>query len=286
MLNDHLRCNDGVITLAQARSLGLSPDAVRRRVRAGSWRRCAPGVYFADDRPFDDAARIRAAVWSYGPAACASGLAAAWWHGLTRFPPKIVEVTLARNGYGRARPGCRPRRRDLDSRDVVGLRGLRVTTLALTAVEAATRRSGGPKIMDSALQASATLPELWQTHMRNKGRYGSPAARRLLRAAESGAQSEAERLMISLLVEHRITGWVANHQVGPYKVDVAFPGLMVAIEVDGWAFHSDPDKFVKDRRRQNYLVLNGWTVIRFTWLDLVEYPDRVISVTCAAISVR
>ncbi|MGW0161266.1 type IV toxin-antitoxin system AbiEi family antitoxin domain-containing protein [Mycobacterium sp. NPDC003323] len=286
MLNDHLRCHDGVITLTQARALGLSPDAVRRRVRSGLWRRCAPGVYFVDDRPFGDAARVRAAVWSYGHTACASGLAAAWWHGLTRFAPKVVEVTLARNGYGRARPGCRPRRRDLDSRDVIELRGLRVTDLCLTAVEAAARRGGGPKIMDSALQTSTTLPDLWDAHMRNKGRYGSPAARRLLRAAASGAQSEAERLLIKLLEEHGITGWVANYRVGPYKVDVAFPGLMVAIEADGWAFHSDPDKFVKDRRRQNYLVLNGWTVLRFTWLDLVEYPERVIAVILAAISVR
>lgn len=243
-------------------------------------------MYFAEDRPFDDAARIRAAVWSYGHTACASGLAAAWWHGLTRFAPRVVEVTLARNGYGRPRPGCRPRRRDLDSRDIVDMRGLRVTTLALTAVEAAARRGGGPKIMDTALQGDGTLPELWQAHMRNKGRYGSPAARRLLRAAESGAQSEAERLLIKLLEEHGITGWVANLPVGPYKVDVAFRGLTVAIEVDGWAFHSDPERFASDRRRQNYLVLNGWTVLRFTWLDLVEYPERVISVIRTAISVR
>ena len=243
-------------------------------------------MFFADDRPFGDSARIRAAVWSYGHTACASGLAAAWWHGLTRFAPNEVEVTLARNGYGRSRPGCRPRRRDLASRDISDVRGLHVTALPLTAVEAAARRGGGPKLMDSALQISTTLPELWDAHLRNKGRYGSPAARRLLRAAATGAQSEAERLFLKLLDEHGITGWAANRRVGPYKVDVIFAGRMVAVEVDGWAFHSDPEKFVNDRRRQNYLVLNGWTVLRFTWLDLAEYPDRVASVVRSAISVR
>ncbi|MGU3497996.1 type IV toxin-antitoxin system AbiEi family antitoxin domain-containing protein [Mycobacterium sp. C31M] len=286
MLDDHLRRHDGVITLRQAARIGLSSASVRRRARSGHWMRCAPGVYFVDDRPFTDAARVRAAVWGYGEHATASGLAAAWWHGLTRFAPAQIEITIPRNSHGRRRTGCRVRRRDLDSRDVIESRGVRVTTLALTAVEAAARRGGGPKIMDTALQGDGTLPELWQAHMRNKGRYGSPAARRLLRAAESGAQSEAERLLIKLLEEHGITGWVANLPVGPYKVDVAFRGITVAIEVDGWAFHSDPEKFANDRRRQNYLVLNGWTVLRFTWLDLVEYPERVISVIHTAISAR
>ena len=34
--------------------------------------------------------------------------------------------------------------------------------------------------MDAALQQRVELRELWRAHMRNKGRYGSPAARRLL----------------------------------------------------------------------------------------------------------
>ena len=76
MLATLLRSHDGVITLAQARSAGLSDGAVQRRVRSGRWVRYARGVYFVDDRPFTDAARIRAAVWSYGPHAAGSGLTA------------------------------------------------------------------------------------------------------------------------------------------------------------------------------------------------------------------
>jgi very-short-patch-repair endonuclease len=51
----------------------------------------------------------------------------------------------------------------------------------------------------------------------------------------------------------------------------------VAIEVDGWAFHNDPEIFVKDRNRQNNIALLGWKVLRFTWFDLTEYPQRVIA---------
>ncbi len=58
--------------------------------------------------------------------------------------------------------------------------------------------------------------------MRNKGRYGSPAARRMLKAAEDGARSAAERLLVRLLRQAGITGWKANYPAGPYVIDVAF----------------------------------------------------------------
>jgi very-short-patch-repair endonuclease len=155
--------------------------------------------------------------------------------------------------------------------------GLRVTRLALTIVEAAARPGGGAKLMDSALQHRVDLRELWRAHLRNKGRYGSPAARRLLQAADDGARSEAERLLIRLLKAAKITGWRANYPVGGYRIDVAFPKSKVAIEVDGFAFHSDSEDFHADRKRQNAIALLGWQVLRFTWLDLTEYPQRVIA---------
>lgn len=277
MLDDHLRRHDGVITLAQAQLCGLSRNAVQRRVRSGRWLRCSPGVFFADDRPFTDAARIRAAVWAYGSRATASGLAAAWWHEVTRFAPETVEVTVPRVSNHRRRPGTRLRRRDLDPHDVVERDNLRVTALPLTVVEAATRRGGGAKLMDHALQRHLDLAQLWRAHLRNKGRHGSPAARRLLRAAQDGARSEAERLLLKLLRAAGLTGWKVNYPVAGYKVDVAFVEARVAIEVDGWAFHTDSNVFQIDRERQNAIALSGWNVLRFTWLDLTEYPDRVVA---------
>jgi very-short-patch-repair endonuclease len=286
MLDDFLRCHDGVITASHARSLGLSNDALERRARSGHWRRCSPGVYFVDDRPFTDAARIRAATWGHGPRAVASGLAAAWWHGVTKFAPDVVEVTVPRNSHGRCHSGSRVRRRDLPGTDVVERRGLLVTALELTVVEAAVRRGGGPKLMDSALQRHVELSPLWNAHLRNKGRHGSPAARRLLQAADDGARSAAERLLIRLLKEAGITGWVANHPVVGYRVDVGLPACKVAIETDGLAFHTDSDDFHHDRVRQNAITLAGWQVLRFTWLDLTEYPQRVIAEIRRAISAR
>ena len=138
--------------------------------------------------------------------------------------------------------------------------------------------------MDTALQRHTELQHLWLAQVRNKGRYGSPRARILLQAAENGSRSKAERLFIKLLRQHSITGWVANHPVGGYVVDVAFLGPKVAVEIDSWAFHTDPEKFEYDRQRQNALILLGWQVLRFTWRDLTEQPDRVSAELKRAIS--
>ncbi|MDZ4234886.1 MAG: DUF559 domain-containing protein, partial [Dietzia sp.] len=264
----------------------LSLRAVQRRVQSGRWRRCARGVYFVDDRPFSDAARIRAAVWGYGSRAAASGLTAAWWHGLTRFAPAVPEVTVPRGSHGRRHEGTRVRRRDLDPADVVDVEGMRLTSLPLTVVEAAAQRGGGAKLMDNALQRHIDLNSLWRTHLSNKGRTGAPRSRRLLQSASEGARSEAERLVHKLLREAGITGWKANYNVGGYRVDVGFPDAKVAIEVDGFAFHSGVEEFQIDRLRQNAIVLLQWQVLRFTWLDLTEYPQRVIAMIRAAISAR
>jgi very-short-patch-repair endonuclease len=178
------------------------------------------------------------------------------------------------------------RRRNLAHLDVVERRGLRVTALPLTAIEAAVRRGGGPKLMDEALQRHSELRQLWAAQLRNTGRYGSPAARRLLQAADDGTKSQAERLFTRLLNASGVSGWKANQKVIGYEVDVLFRAAKVVVEVDGFAFHADPEAFERDRLKQNALVLAGYQVLRFTWLDLTEYPERVVTLVQRAISAR
>jgi very-short-patch-repair endonuclease len=286
VLDDHLRNHDGVITLAQAKRLGVSENTVRRRVASGSWRSCGRGVFFVDDRPFTDAARIRAAVLSQGDHAAASGLAAAWWLDVTKFAPDIVEITVPRNSHGRSRRGCRVRRRDLTTADVIEHNGLRVTSLPLTVVEAAARRGGGPQLVDQALQRHTELHALWTAHLRNKGRWGAPAARRLLQASMEGTRSVAERLFAKLLRQAGITGWKANQRLLGWEVDFLFRDAKLVVEVDGFAHHVDPEAFRRDRVKQNELTRAGYQVLRYTWIDLTEYPDRVMAEVNYAIRAR
>lgn len=107
---------------------------------------------------------------------------------------------------------------------------------------------------------------------------------RLLVAAADRADSAAERMLIQLLRTAGISGRVTGHPQGTYLIDIAFPGSKVAIEIDGWAWHVDHDRFVGDRRKNNALVRAGWVVLRFTWHDLTRSPHSVVAQIAAALA--
>jgi very-short-patch-repair endonuclease len=134
----------------------------------------------------------------------------------------------------------------------------------------------GALLLDRALQRRVSFEALRAAHFRNLGRRGS-AASALLAAATDRASSEAERNVIALLRAAGITGWRRGYLVAGYELDIAFPTERVAIEIDGWAWHSDAQRFQRDRQRQNALVLAGWTLLRFAWHDLAHRPAQVIA---------
>ena len=96
-------------------------------------------------------------------------------------------------------------------------------------------------------------------------------------AAADRADSAAERLLVRLLREAGIGGWVLGHPLGPYRIDLAFPAARVAVEVDGWAWHVDPERFRNDRRKGNFITRSGWDLLRFTWHDLDGRPAASIA---------
>jgi len=48
------------------------------------------------------------------------------------------------------------------------------------------------------------------------------------------------------------------------RIDLAYPELKLAIEIDGWEHHRTRSAFDDDRVRANDLVVAGWNVLRFT----------------------
>ena len=64
---------------------------------------------------------------------------------------------------------------------------------------------------------------------------------------------------------------------GPVHLDAAWPEVMLVVEFDGAAFHSDPDARQRDLRRDAALAALGWVVLRFSYADVSERPQ-----VCAA----
>ncbi len=280
----HLARQDGLLTTAQAAACGLPARTLRRYATEAGWDRVAPRVLLAAGHPFTDRARIRSAGLWAGEEASVSGPAAAWWHGMTTRPPSRVLVTAPRRSGLRAVPGTAVRRRDLDVRDRLQVDGLWVTDLPLTALETAVRIPDGSVFLDRALQKHVRFARLHQAHCRNLGAHGGAAVGRLLVAAADRADSAAERLIIRLLREAGITGWEPGRPFGRWTIDIAFPCAKVAVEVDGWAWHVDVDRFRADRHKGNALVREHWDLLRFTWHDLTLRPGYVLAEIRAALA--
>ncbi|HSU34607.1 MAG TPA: DUF559 domain-containing protein, partial [Propionibacteriaceae bacterium] len=69
-----------------------------------------------------------------------------------------------------------------------------------------------------------------------------------------------------------------------YYLDIAFPEIRLAIEIDGRAFHADAVAFENDRWRQNDLVNAGWRVLRFTAQMVEESPELVVAMILEALA--
>ena len=101
------------------------------------------------------------------------------------------------------------------------------------------------------------------------GQTGNSLRREILLDSRDEPWSLPEWQLHRLLRAAGIIGWGGNQPVtlldgSSVYVDVLFRKLRLAIEIDGRRFHSASAVFESDRRRQNSLVLGGWTVLRLT----------------------
>ncbi|MGH9273007.1 MAG: DUF559 domain-containing protein [Acidimicrobiales bacterium] len=125
-----------------------------------------------------------------------------------------------------------------------------------------------------------------------KGRNGTGVVRQLLEERllmGCDEESVLERRLLHLVRDHGLPPMTVQHEVwhaGRFiaRIDGAYPERRLAVEVDGFAHHSSPDAFQRDRERQNRLVALGWTVLRFTWHDVVNRPSVVAASILDAIS--
>lgn len=119
------------------------------------------------------------------------------------------------------------------------------------------------------------------------GDRGAVRARRALRYGDARSESRMESVLRWLLIQAGLAvpelQYVVTTQAGGFvaRVDLAYPGMKIAIEYDG-AIHRDSDVFVRDLRRQNQLVAAGWTVLRFTGSDVLSRPADVVAQVLAA----
>ncbi len=204
--------------------------------------------------------------------------------GLIGAPPDSIDVIVGTTIRRQFAPAFVRVHRQFVPRSAVEYRdGLPVTSRAWTVVDqlGALPRVEAFMFADRALQRSWIRRADLEARLTDfPGRTGNTQIAAIHRRTGDGAAAESERLLHRILRRAGVTGWVANHPVWfdgalVAVIDVALPERRLAIEVDGFAFHSDVERFQRDRQRQNQLIGLGWTVVRFTWADLTTRPGYV-----------
>ncbi len=144
----------GLITAAQAKSLGVTAQELSRRARQGNLKRLVHGVYRSSSVPQEPLDGLRAAWLTLDPTlraatrvrasspAVVSHRSAAWLHGLGDLEADQFEFTTASRKQSR-RPGIRFYQAQLGPDDWTVIDGLPVTTVIRTVSDLAGARVDG-----------------------------------------------------------------------------------------------------------------------------------------------
>ena len=96
------------------------------------------------------------------------------------------------------------------------------------------------------------------------------------------ARSKLERRFLRLCVDAGLPRPTLQHPIeyasgGWHKVDFAWPGRRLAIEVDGGAIHTTRTAARRDRRLDRQIRAAGWQIERFMEDDVIDTPEVVLA---------
>ena len=282
LIHELTRRQHGLVTRTQLLEGGLSASTVDYRIKSGRLRPIHRGVYQVGPL---EAPRYRemAAALACGPGAIVSHRSAAGLWQMLPPPGRDAPVdVIIRTDERRKRPGIRMHRPGgVEPGEIAELEGIPVTSPVRTLFDLSS--AVHPRDLERALaraerEGLANRFQLVEQADRWCGRVGIPALRALLQAEGAPAltRSEAEDRLLELLEESSLPRPETNVAVQGHEVDFFWRTERVAVEVDGFAYHSSTDRFERDRLRDAELSASGVQVVRLTWRQLVKEPKAVL----------
>ena len=218
-----------------------------------------------------------------GKRACLSHETAALALGVELLDPAASRITVPRNRSRLTIPGWVVVRSDVPAAELEAVDGHPVTGALRTILDLARVLTTQDAVVaaDSALRQELIEPrDIATTLERVRGR-GAAALRAVGTLADPLSGSVLETLVRLLLVTAGlapVTQYVVRDGAQfVARVDFAWPAVRLAVEADGFAYHSDRAAYRRDRERLNQLERLGWRVLRFTWEDVHQRPEHVIA---------
>lgn len=162
---------------------------------------------------------------------------------------------------------------DADERNEV--KGIPVTAPGRTLLDLAT--VAGSRVVERALARAererlVDRAQLQEILARYRGRPGAPLLRSLVMASGGPAltRSEAEALFLALVRKAGLPTPEVNVRFEGYELDFFWRAAGIAVEVDGYRYHSSHPSFQGDRRRTTHLAALGIQVIPLAWSQIVD----------------
>jgi hypothetical protein len=268
----------GVLTRRQLLGLGLGPDAIDRRIRAGRLLPIHRSVYAVGHRN-----RSRETVWMAAVLASGEGAVlshrpagAAWGICPSRGWP---EVTVPRQR--RHKPAIKVHRSTLPPDERTTHDGIPITTVPRTLLDLAATLDA--RQLERAIN-EAEIKRLWDElslddlllrYRRRPGNANLRAALHKRRAGATQTKSDLEELFLRFADKAGLPRPDTNVHVEGIEVDCVWRAQRVIIEVDSWEIHRTRAAFERDREKSRIFQAAGWRCVPVTYLQLEHTSAEV-----------
>jgi len=264
----------GVIARWELRALGLSDDAIDRRIAAGRLHRLYQGVFAVGHLVLTIKGRWMAAVLAGGTDAVLSHASAAAAWELRPIGSGPSHVTIPAQTGRKRRAGIRIHRSStLPPAEMTVHRGIPITTPLRTVIDVATTLKGRP--LEQALDRAEQLHLVDFAELQHAR---SPSLQAVLSHYTPGStltRSTLEERFLQLCDDHGLPRPETNTRIEGIEVDFVWRDAKLIVEVDGYASHRSPAAFERDRERDVLLTVAGWRVMRFTHAQVTRRPAWV-----------
>ena len=263
----------GLVTGRQTAELGMSKTQRHLRVERGLLVPCDYQVFRVRGAPVTWLQRVLASCLAAD--GVASHRTAAMLRTLGLWPAGLTELLVEPNRRYRSAAATVHRSVDDPHIDAETIEGIPVTSVRRTLLDlgSVVPQDRLEKCVERALFRGLTsLGALWAylDEVGRRGRRGVQPLRRVLelRGRVPATESDLETEMVQLLRRAGLPEPVRQHEVivasRRFRIDLAYPDLKIAIELDGDEPHFGASKTDADDTRDGLLQLGGWLTQHFT----------------------
>ena len=291
----------GLVTRDQIRMHAVTDRMIERGVSDGLLCRVGPEVYRVRGAPQTERMAIAAGALA-ADGEVASSTAAALFRLELPLPAMPIEVAV---DVGTSHPRVtrveietptrsfhpvQVHRRLPTDEPTISVDGIRCTDAARTLIDVAGRlglddlEDGFERARKLGLVSTVALARRFE-QLAGRGRPGTPKVRALLANArpnplDSKLEGKSWRMLRSSSLSEPVRQLRIDLPNGRwYRVDFAWPELLVAVEAEGFEWHGSRARWKADKVRVAALERLGWRVLVVTWDDVTrrraETLDRV-----------